>query len=63
MTLSDVFLVEEGTFYQLTIVNGTDLIYRDRIFCTAQTEYEKYTVASGVYKQPTAENDTYKFQE
>ncbi|MBL4703715.1 MAG: hypothetical protein JKY54_04290 [Flavobacteriales bacterium] len=61
MTLSDVFLVDEGVFYQLTIKDGTDIIYRGRIFCTAQTDFAKYTVASGVYKEIAAENNTYKY--
>lgn len=62
MTLSDVFLVDEGVFYQLTIKDGTAIVHRDRIFCTVQTEFDKYTVASGVYKESAEENDTYKFQ-
>ena len=37
LTLSYAFNLKEGRFYDLTILNGSNVIYLDRIFCTDQT--------------------------
>ena len=53
MILSSVYSVAEGTFYTITVKFGTTDIYRGKLYCTAQTDYEKYTVNQGAY---TTEN-------
>lgn len=65
--LTNVFTLLEGRFYDLKVYNGqgsvteADIIYRDKIFCTAQStnqsNNEHYTVNKDVYKQKSGNND------
>ena len=65
--LTNVFTLVEGRFYYLKVYNGqgsvteADIIYRDKIFCTAQStnqsNNEHYTVNKDVYKQKSGNND------
>ena len=50
-----IFSLEEGKFYNLTAYNGSSIVYRDKIFCTAQTD--TYTINSGVYTESSSNND------
>ena len=36
LTLSNAFSLFEGRFYDLTILDGLDVIYKDKIFCSDQ---------------------------
>ncbi len=36
MIIRDIFNLVENTYYNLTITDGTNVIYRDKIFCTNQ---------------------------
>jgi hypothetical protein len=49
MTISGTFSVKNGRFYGLKVLDGSTLIYRDRVFVTAQTNFDKYTVNQGAY--------------
>ena len=65
--LTNVFTLVEGRFYDLKVYNGqgsvteADIIYRDKIFCTAQSTNQSnnkhYTVNKDVYKQKSGNND------
>ncbi len=65
--LTKVFTLVEGRFYDLKVYNGqgsvteADIIYRDKIFCTAQStnqsNNEHYTVNKDVYKEKSGNND------
>jgi len=65
--LSNVYTLIEGRFYDLKVYNGqgsvteADIIYRDKIFCTAQStnqsNNEHYTVNKDVYKEKSGNND------
>tara|TARA_R110000796_G_scaffold207545_3_gene323840 strand:+ start:856 stop:1218 length:363 start_codon:yes stop_codon:yes gene_type:complete len=65
--VSAVFTLVEGRFYDLKIYNGQgavtdfDIIYRDKIFCTAQstnqTNNDSYTVNKDVYVEKSGNND------
>jgi hypothetical protein len=50
----------EGRFYYFKAfaANGS-LCYQDRLFCTAQTEYDKYTVNQNVYTEETSYDNEY----
>ena len=52
----------EGRFYDMTVKEGTSVIYKDKIFCTNQTINQSnnsyYTVNSGEYTIPTG-NDVH----
>jgi len=47
----------EGRFYDLTIKEGSNVIYKDKVFCTDQT-ISSYSVNSGEYTVPTG-NDVF----
>jgi len=47
----------EGRFYDMTVKEGSNIIYKDKIFCTNQT-ISSYSVNSGEYTVPTG-NDQY----
>ena len=65
--LSNVYTLIEGRFYDLKVYNGqgstteADIIYRDKIFCTAQStsqsNNEHYTINKDVYKEQSGNND------
>ena len=67
LELSSVFTLIEGRFYDLKVYNGqgsvteADIIYRDKIFCTAQStnqsNNEHYTINKDVYKEKSGNND------
>ena len=50
----------EGRFYDMTVKEGTSVIYKDKIFCTNQTINQSnnsyYTVNSGEYTTPTGDD-------
>ena len=50
-----IFSIEEGKFYNLTALNGSDIVYKDKIFCTAQTN--GYSINSGDFTQHVSNND------
>ncbi len=51
-----VFPIIENKFYTLTILNGTDVVYRDKIFCTNQI-IEEFSINNNVYTQRTSDNE------
>jgi hypothetical protein len=59
MTISGTFSLKDGRYYALTAFNGSALIYRDRVFVTSQTEYDKYTTNEGVYTEETSYNNEF----
>ena len=36
-TFSKILTLKEGHFYEMTILDGAELVYRDKVFCTNQT--------------------------
>jgi hypothetical protein len=54
-TLEAEFSLVENHFYNLEIKNGTDIIYRDRIFCTDQS-IVSFSVNNGQYVSNTTGN-------
>lgn len=51
ITFSSTILTE-GSMYFMEITNGSTLVYRDKIFCTSQTDKDtKHTLNSGDYEE------------
>lgn len=50
LTFSKILVLEEGHFYTMTIKQGDELIYRDKVFCTNQA-IGTYSVNNGEYVQ------------
>ena len=53
--------LKEGRFYDLTIKEGTDIIYKDKIFCTDQTIDQEtnnyYSINKDQYVTQSSDND------
>ena len=49
MYLESVYSVSEGTFYNIRVEYDSQIIYRGKVYCTSQTNYQKYTVNQGQY--------------
>ena len=52
-TISPV--LKEGRYYDMTVKEGGNVIYKDKIFCTDQT-ISSYSVNSGEYTIPTGDD-------
>jgi hypothetical protein len=59
MTLTGTFSLVNSRFYGLKVFNAGNLIYRDRVFVTSQTEYDKFTVNQNVYTEETSYDNEY----
>jgi len=51
----------EGHFYTLEVLNGSTLVYRDKLFCTAQAPVtqSRYNVNKDVYDTNDTHNNDY----
>lgn len=56
LTTSTVFDLDENTFYNLTIKNGANIVYKDIIFCTNQPN-DTYTVNQNQYVANVTNNE------
>ena len=54
-TITAIFDLIEGHFYDLVLKNGTDIVYKDRIFCTDQN-IVNFSVNTGQYTSNTTAN-------
>ena len=54
-TITATFDLIEGHFYDLVLKNGTDIVYKDRIFCTDQN-IVNFSVNNGEYTSNTTAN-------
>jgi hypothetical protein len=53
---SAIFPIKQNKYYTLTILNGTDIVYRDKVFCTNQV-IANYTINKDQYTQHTTKNE------
>jgi len=56
LSVTDTFTLKEDNFYSLVVKNGSDVIYRDKVFCTNQTVSD-FTVNSGEFNTYTSTNE------
>ena len=56
LTTTVVFAIKEFTYYNLTVLNGTDIVYKGKIFCTNQV-IKDYTVNQSEYIQRVTTNE------
>lgn len=59
MTLTGTFSLVEGRYYGLEVFDGSNLIYRDRVFVTPQTEFDKFTVNQNIYTEEQSYNNEF----
>ena len=55
LTASIIFDLKEDRFYNLTAYNGTTVVYKDKIFCTSQTD--NYSINKSEYIEHESNND------
>lgn len=64
LSISQALSLKEGRYYDLTIKNSdSDVIYKDKVFCTAQTvdqsNNDYYTINKDVYTTDTSYDNDY----
>jgi len=59
MTLTGTFSLTNNRYYGLKVFDGSTLIYRDRIFVTSQTEFDKFTVNQNIYTEEESYNNEF----
>ena len=56
LKIAGIIALEEYKFYSIEVLNGTDVIYKDRIYCTNQTIAD-FSINNGEYVvAPTTDN-------
>jgi hypothetical protein len=56
LTTTTIFALKENTFYNLTIKNNNDIVYKDKVFCTNQNT-DTYTVNQNEYVANVTNNE------
>lgn len=56
LTFDKIIDIKEGQFYTLTVLDGVNIVYKDKIFCTNQT-VSSYSVNNDTYTETTSNND------
>jgi hypothetical protein len=56
LVFSNAFSLTEGNFYNLTLLDGADVIYKGKIFCTDSSDY---SVNTNQYVQETSYDNEY----
>jgi hypothetical protein len=56
LTASVIFPIKENKYYTLTIKDGTNIVYRDKIFCTNQA-LETYSINKDEYVEHVTTNE------
>jgi hypothetical protein len=56
LTSDLVFSLSEGRFYNLTVYNSSDIVYKDKIFCTSK-EVLTYSINDGRYVSNTSNKE------
>jgi len=63
LVITNKYSLVEGRFYDLTIKDGSNVIYKDKIFCTDQTINQStnnyYSVNEGVYTTENSYDNDY----
>ena len=50
VNITPTYTFKEGRFYYI-VVSGTEELYRGKVFCTDQTDFDKYTTNENVYTE------------
>lgn len=54
--ITKTLTLKEGNFYRMTVLNGSDIVYRDKVFCTNQT-ISSYSVNNNEFTTYTTDNE------
>jgi len=58
MTITQAFSLQENRYYDLTILDVLDVIYKDKVFCTDQT-ISTYSVNKNQYTEDSTYDNGY----
>jgi len=61
MKLTGEFSLKEGEQYSFTVKDNSDIIYRGLIFCTEQTELDKYFINKDEYVSENSYDNDFVF--
>lgn len=59
LVITDTFSLKEGRMYDMQVLEGSDVIYRDKIFCTDQSVNQPTNAYYKPNKDVYTTNDTY----
>jgi hypothetical protein len=51
---TDIFTLQEDRFYILNVYKNSEIIYKDKLYCTSQTDY---SINNNVYTQHSSNNE------
>ena len=57
---SDIFNLKQDVFYSIKI-KDTDIVFKDKIFCTNQTNLPEYSINDGEYVSNETDNEFITF--
>ena len=58
LTIAQAFTLTEGVYYSYEIT-GQTLMYRGKIFCTDQTDFDKYVISSGDFVEAASRDNEF----
>jgi hypothetical protein len=56
LSVTETLTLVDGRNYTITVLNGTDVVFKGKIFCTNQTPAD-YSLNNGEYVQNTTDDD------
>ena len=56
LSVTETLTLVEGRFYTLKVLNGSDVVYKGKIFCTNQTVAD-YSINNGEYTENTTSSE------
>lgn len=59
LVITDTFTLKEGRIYDMQVLDGTDVIYKDKVFCTDQSINQSTNAYYKPNKDVYTTNDTY----
>jgi hypothetical protein len=59
LEITNKYALKEGNYYTLKLTDDNGELYRDVIYCTDQTDYDKYNPNKNKYTQESSFDDSY----
>lgn len=59
LEITNKYALKEGNYYTLKLIDDNGELYRDVIYCTDQTDYDKYNPNKNKYTQESSFDDSY----
>lgn len=56
LSITETLTLVEGRWYTLKVLNGSDVVYKDKIFCTNQSVSD-YSINNGEYVAHSSDDD------